>query len=71
MSLELVAWGDRRRSHYVVRIEQRQNEPTLFLGLLFHDDTSSHTDTHTDTHTHRERENEAAAEKMAIKGRRN
>lgn len=53
MSLESVAWGDRRQSHYVVRIEQRQNEPTLFLGLPFHDDTS-----HTHTHTERERERE-------------
>lgn len=35
MSPELVAWGDRRQSHYAVPTEQKQND----LTLLFHDDT--------------------------------
>lgn len=35
MSPELVAWGDRRQSHYGVPTEQKQND----LTLLFHDDT--------------------------------
>lgn len=41
-----MAWGDRRRSHYVFRTEQRQNEPTLFLSLPSLSRQYNHTHTH-------------------------